>query len=54
MMKTNTMIQALAEQPPVSQGMCYSGIVVTSLVVLFLAFDGIAKILRLAPVMEAS
>ena len=33
--------------------MSWSGIVLTSLVALFLAFDGITKVTRVAPVMDA-
>ena len=37
-----------------SNGALWAGGIVTGLVVLFLAFDGVAKVLRAGPVLEAS
>ena len=37
-----------------SKPMLWAGGIITSLVVLFLAFDGVTKIIRVAPVVEAS
>ena len=37
-----------------SNGLLWTGAIVTTLVSLFLAFDGVAKIMKVAPVVEAS
>lgn len=37
-----------------SKGLFVAGGIITGLVVLFLAFDGVTKLLRIAPVVEAS
>ena len=39
---------------PPSNGMLWTGGIITGLVVLFLAFDGVTKIIKVAPVVEAS
>lgn len=39
---------------PPSRGVYWTGWVITGLVVLFLAFDGVTKIITIAPVIEAS
>ena len=52
-MKQNTLIPTAAESSPVTNLMPRLGAVVTGLVGLFLAFDGITKIIRVTPVMEA-
>ena len=46
-------MQTSAELSSVSKVMPWLGAGLTGLVVLFLAFDGITKVIRLAPVMEA-
>jgi hypothetical protein len=43
-----------ADTQPVSSGMLWTGGIISGLVVLFLAFDGVAKVIRAAPVLEAS
>jgi hypothetical protein len=52
-MKQNTLIPTAAESSPVTNLMPRLGAVVTGLVGLFLAFDGITKTIRVTPVMEA-
>lgn len=42
------------EATPVSKAAFRTGATLTSLVVLFLAFDGVTKIIKIAPVVEAS
>jgi len=39
---------------PVSKGRLWTGRIITGLVVLFLTFDGVAKVVKAAPVLEAS
>jgi hypothetical protein len=51
-MNQDTIIQTSAELSSVSKVMPWLGAGLTGLVVLFLAFDGITKVIRLAPVME--
>jgi len=52
-MNQDTIMQTPALRSPVSKLMPRLGAGLTGLVVLFLAFDGITKIVRVAPVMEA-
>lgn len=52
-MNQDTIIQTSEHLKSASKVMLWLGIIITTLVVLFLAFDGITKILRVAPVMEA-
>jgi hypothetical protein len=42
-----------AQTAPTSKGMLWTGRVISTLVVLFLVFDGVIKLMRIAPVMEA-
>jgi hypothetical protein len=37
-----------------SNGMFWAGAIISGLVVLFMVFDGVAKLIRVAPVLEAS
>jgi len=41
-------------QPALSNGQLWAGGIITGLVVLFLVFDGVTKIIHVAPVVEAS
>ena len=52
-MNQDTIMQTLAERSSVSKAMPWLGAGLTGLVVLFLAFDGITKVIRVTPVMEA-
>ena len=52
-MNKDTIIHISTVLPSTSQGMPRLSAVITGLVVLFLAFDGITKVIRVAPVMEA-
>ena len=52
-MNQDTIMQAPAQQLPASKRMCWLGSGLTGVVVLFLAIDGITKVIRVAPVMEA-
>ena len=52
-MNQDTIMQTSAELSSVSKVMPWLGAGLTGLVVLFLAFDGITKVMRVAPVMEA-
>jgi hypothetical protein len=52
-MKQDTITQAYAETSSASKGMPRLGAGLTGLVALFLAFDGITKVMRVTPVMEA-
>ena len=52
-MNQDTIMQTLAERSSVSKVMPWLGAGLTRLVVLFLAFDGITKVIRVTPVMEA-
>src|SRR5262245_41409742 len=52
-MNQDTITQTLDQSASVSRVMPRLGAVLTVLVVLFLAFDGIAKVMRLAPVITA-
>jgi hypothetical protein len=47
-------VVAQPEVMPASRVAVWAGRLLTTLVVLFLLFDGIAKVLRVAPVLEAS
>jgi hypothetical protein len=53
MMNQDTIIATPAQPLPASQAMSKVGTVLRGLVVLFLAFDGITKVIKIAPVMEA-
>ena len=44
----------VAQHAPFSNALHWVGIAVTGLAILFLAFDGVAKVARVAPVVEAS
>jgi len=52
-MNESTITQTSAQFPSDSRTKPWLGTGLTGLVVLFLAFDGITKVIRLAPVMEA-
>lgn len=52
-MNQDTIMQTSAELSSASNGSPRLGAGLTGLVVLFLTFDGITKVLRVAPVMEA-
>ncbi|OAI55929.1 hypothetical protein AYO49_05040 [Verrucomicrobiaceae bacterium SCGC AG-212-N21] len=52
-MNQDTIIQTSAQLSSSSQGMPRLGACLTGLVVLFLVFDGITKVIRVTPVMEA-
>ncbi|WP_202796966.1 DoxX family protein [Pedosphaera parvula] len=52
-MNQDTIMQTSAELSSVSKVMPWLGAGLTGLVVLFLAFDGITKVIRVARVMEA-
>lgn len=43
-----------AQPLPYSPAMFWTGAIITGLTVLFLAFDGVTKVIRVAPVVEAS
>jgi hypothetical protein len=47
-------MQSRAEVGPVSTGRLWAGRIVSALVVLFLLFDSVTKVLKVAPVMQAS
>jgi len=47
-------MQTDAQPVILSKHMLWAGGIITSLVVLFLTFDGVTKIIRVAPVVEAS
>jgi hypothetical protein len=50
---TITQTQTSNQHASVSRARLWTGTILTILVILFLAFDAITKIIRLAPVMEA-
>jgi len=52
-MNQDTIMQTSAELSSVSKVMPWLGAGLTGLVVLFLAFDGITKVIKVKPVMEA-
>jgi len=52
-MNQDTIMQSLAERSSVPKVMPWLGAGLTGLVVLFLAFDGVTKVIRVAPAMEA-
>lgn len=47
-------MQSSAEVGPVSKGRLWAGRIVSALVVPFLLFDSVTKVLKVAPVMQAS
>ena len=47
-------MQSGAQAVPVSKGRLWTGRIISSLVVLFLLFDGVTKLMKVAPVLEAS
>jgi hypothetical protein len=47
-------MRSSAHAGPVSKGRLWSGRIISALVVLFLLFDGITKLMKAAPVLEAS
>ena len=47
-------MQATSEVTPVSKGSLWAGRIISSLVVLFLIFDGVTKAIRLPQVIEAT
>jgi hypothetical protein len=47
-------MQSRTQAAPVSKGRLWAGRIISALVVLFLLFDSITKVLKVAPVMEAS
>ena len=47
-------MQSGAQAVPVSKGRLWTGRIISSLVVLFLLFDGVTKLMKVAPVREAS
>lgn len=47
-------MQSRTQAGPVSKGRLWAGRIISALVVLFLLFDSITKVLKVAPVMEAS
>ena len=47
-------MQSLTQAGPVSKGRLWTGRVISALVVLFLLFDGITKVMKVRAVMEAS
>jgi hypothetical protein len=49
----NTIIQTSTENAPAFQAMPKMGGIISGLAVLFFVFDGITKVIRVAPVMEA-
>ena len=52
-MNQDTIMQTSARHSSASKAMPWLGTGLTGLVVLFLAFDGITKVIRVAPVVEA-
>ncbi|MEK7952284.1 DoxX family protein [Luteolibacter soli] len=52
-MNQDTILQPSGHCAPSCKAMPKTAAVIKSMVVLFLAFDGITKVIRLAPVMEA-
>jgi len=52
-MNQDTILQPSSECATAFEAMPRTATIIKSLVVLFLAFDGITKVLRVAPVMEA-
>jgi hypothetical protein len=47
-------MQSFAQAAPVSMKAVWTGRVISGLVVLFLLFDGVTKVLKVAPVLQAS
>jgi hypothetical protein len=47
-------VQSLTQAGPVSKGRLWTGRIISALVVLFLLFDSITKVLKVRAVMEAS
>jgi hypothetical protein len=47
-------VQSLTQEGPVSKGRLWTGRIISALVVLFLLFDSITKVLKVRAVMEAS
>jgi hypothetical protein len=47
-------VQSLTQAGPVSKGRLWTGRIITALVVLFLLFDSITKVMKVRAVMEAS
>ena len=52
-MNQDTIMPATEQVASAAKAISWPGVGLTTLVVLFLAFDGITKIIRVAPVMEA-
>jgi hypothetical protein len=52
-MNQDTIVQTSAQLSSASRIRLWLGVGLTGLVVLFLTFDGIAKVMRVAPVLEA-
>jgi len=47
-------MQAAMQASPVSKGRLWTGRIISALVVLFLLFDGITKLMKVKPVLDAS
>jgi hypothetical protein len=47
-------MKAVGQEAPVSKKSLWGGWIISAMVVLFLLFDGITKVLKVAPVVEAS
>lgn len=47
-------MQSRAQAGPVSKGRLWAGRIISALVALFLLFDSITKVMKVAPVMQAS
>ena len=47
-------MQSATETAPVSKKMVWAGRIISALPVLFLLFDGVAKLIKPAPVVEAT
>ena len=47
-------MQSAADSAPISKSSLWAGSIISTLVVLFLLFDGVTKVLMVAPVVEAS
>jgi len=52
-MNQDTIMPATEQVASAAKAISWPGVALTTLVVLFLAFDGITKVMRVAPVMEA-
>jgi hypothetical protein len=47
-------METVIQEAPVSKAMLWSGRIISGLVVLFMVFDGVTKLMKIGPVLEAA